>query len=67
LGHANPILNADRQARNDLLAASQVTQQGTVIRGQFKLPVQNRPHNARDWGMTTHFPSDSRTESIPPA
>jgi hypothetical protein len=156
LGQANPILTAHRHARNDLLAAIEVTQQGTVIRGQFKLPVQSeelppianrgqwaailrsylvvrlygsycvvayhhgqqvgrgfrgtsprkkvvqgqeitvfnvvqpfqgpsdhtftklrvmgqhdfridRPHNARDWGVTTHFPSDSRTESITPA
>ena len=24
----------------------------------------DRPHNARDWGVTTHFPTDSRTESV---
>ena len=152
LANANPILTAHRHAKNDLLAAIGVTQQGTVVRGQFKLPVDSeelppianrgqwasilrsylvvrlfrtycvvayhheqvgrgfrgtsprkkvvqgqqidvfnvvqpfqgpsdhtftkfrvmgqhdlridRPHNARDWGLTTHFPTDTRQESI---
>lgn len=33
------------------------------VMGQHDLRI-DRPHNARDWGVTTHFPSDSRQESI---
>jgi hypothetical protein len=152
LGHANPTLTAFRNARNDLLAAIAVTQQGNFVNNAFMLPVESgdlpaianryqwaaslqsylvinlfqryrltvyqrktvgrgfrgtsprlqnvrgqqitvygvvqpfqgssdhtftllvvqgqhdlridRPHNARQWGVTTHFPSDERQESV---
>jgi hypothetical protein len=33
------------------------------VMGQHDLRI-DRPHNARDWGVTTHFPTDSREESV---
>jgi hypothetical protein len=36
------------------------------VTGQHDLRI-DRPHNARAWGVTTHFPTDSRVESIQPA
>jgi hypothetical protein len=33
------------------------------VLGQHDLRM-DRPHNARDWGVTTHFPADTRVESI---
>lgn len=153
LPQAHPLVAAHRQAKNDLLAAVAVTQQGTIVNGKFMLPVESadlppvpnrglwtailqkylvirlfptyclvvyhhgqrvgrgfrgtsprqatvkgqqitvfdvvqpfqgpsdhtftklrvmgqhdlridRPHDARQWGVTTHFPSDARQESI---
>ncbi len=152
LGAANPAMAAFRQAKNDLLAAIDVTQQGNVVNHAFMIPVEafdlpqianrnqwaaslqryiavrlfprysiivfqrrtigrgfrgtsprqqivggqqittyavvqpflapsdhtftllvvqgqhdlrlDRPHNARDWGVRTHFPTDTRQESI---
>ncbi len=152
LGAANPAMAAFRQAKNDLLAAIGVTQQGTIVNHAFMIPVEafelppianrhqwapslqryiairlfprysvvvdhgrslgrgfrgtsprqkivngqqittyavvlpfqgpsdhtftllvvrgqhdlrlDRPHNARDWGVRTHFPTNTRQESI---